>query len=64
MNEACGNPAPNINENGVNESAEIVILSTLRIIFIFSLAFSPYTNFVQRLFHGRVNELLCRLPLV
>lgn len=64
MNEAYGNPAANINENGAHESAGIVILATLRILFIFSLAFSSYTNFVQRSFHGCVNEMMCRLPLV
>jgi len=64
VNEEYGNHAANINENDVNESVGIVILLTLTIIFIFSLAFSPYTNFVQHLFHGRVNELMCRLPLV
>ena len=64
MKEEYGNRVGNIIENGVNESVGIVILLTLRIIFIFSLAFSPYTNFVQHLFHGRVNALMCRLPLV
>jgi hypothetical protein len=63
VNEAYGNPAANVNENGVYESAGIVILPTLRTIFIFSLVFSPYANTV-RLFHGRVNEVMCRLLLV